>query len=154
MKKTEWKGIAELAGIASIVASLVFVGLELRQSHRVALAEVYQARSSMAIEVQSAYAQSERLQDAVAKMISGEPLTPKEEVLVTRSWNPWLTYFENNHFQYEIGMLSEEQWTSTRNTMRTWARMPLFQEWWMDQKADWRQSFVMQMDAVIEEESP
>ena len=32
MKKTDWKGTAELIGIAAIVASLVFVGLELRQN--------------------------------------------------------------------------------------------------------------------------
>ena len=119
MANLEWRKTAELVGIASIVASLVFVGLELRQAQRLALAEVYQARASMAIEVQSAYAQSERLQDAVAKMISGESLTPKEELLITRSWNPWMSYFENNHFQYETGLLSEEQWISTRNAMRT-----------------------------------
>ena len=38
MKNTDWKGIAELIGIAAIVASLVFVGLELKQSRDVAVA--------------------------------------------------------------------------------------------------------------------
>ena len=32
MQKTHWKDIAEVVGIAAIVASLVFVGLELRQT--------------------------------------------------------------------------------------------------------------------------
>ena len=35
MSKTGWKDIAELIGIAAIVASLVFVGLELRQTQQV-----------------------------------------------------------------------------------------------------------------------
>ena len=34
MNKTNWKDIAELLGIAAIVASLIFVGLELRQSQQ------------------------------------------------------------------------------------------------------------------------
>jgi len=34
-----WKTIAEFAGITGIIVSLVFVGLQLRQEHRVALAE-------------------------------------------------------------------------------------------------------------------
>ena len=34
-----WKDIAELLGIAAIVASLMFVGLELQQSQRIAYAE-------------------------------------------------------------------------------------------------------------------
>lgn len=153
MASRKFKETAELVGIASLVASLIFVGLELRQSHQVALAEVYQARSGLAIEVQSTYLASERLQDAVIKMLAGDALTPAERLLVTRSWNPWLTYFENNHYQYETGMLSEEQWISTRNTMRTWARMPLFREWWATQRQDWRKSFALEMDAVIKEES-
>ena len=38
MKKEDWKGTAELIGIVAIVASLVFVGLELKQNRDVALA--------------------------------------------------------------------------------------------------------------------
>ncbi len=33
MNSTEWKGVAELVGIAAIVASLIFVGLQMRQEH-------------------------------------------------------------------------------------------------------------------------
>ena len=39
MMSDRWKTIAEFAGITGIIVSLVFVGLQLRQEHRVALAE-------------------------------------------------------------------------------------------------------------------
>lgn len=39
MPSGNWKDTAELLGIAAIVASLIFVGLELRQSQRIAYAE-------------------------------------------------------------------------------------------------------------------
>ena len=39
MKNTDWKSIAELIGIAAIVASLVFVGVQLRQDRQIAYAE-------------------------------------------------------------------------------------------------------------------
>ena len=39
MKSISWKEIAELIGIAAIVASLLFVGVELRQSQQIALNE-------------------------------------------------------------------------------------------------------------------
>ena len=46
MKTADWKGIAELLGMAAVVASLVFVGMELRQSQQVALnAAAYTAAS-------------------------------------------------------------------------------------------------------------
>ena len=40
MKNTNWKDIAELVGIAAIVASLVFVGLQMRQDHVIARSEL------------------------------------------------------------------------------------------------------------------
>lgn len=39
VKITDWKSIAELVGIAAIVASLVFVGIQLRQDRQFAQAE-------------------------------------------------------------------------------------------------------------------
>lgn len=39
MKHTSWKDIAELIGIAAIVVSLIFVGLQLRQEQEIAIVE-------------------------------------------------------------------------------------------------------------------
>ena len=41
MKKTDWKATAELVGIAAIVASLVFVGIQLRQEQEIAIVDTY-----------------------------------------------------------------------------------------------------------------
>ena len=52
MKNTDWKSIAELIGIAAIVASLIFVGLQMKQTHEIALATLYQMRSDAAVEAE------------------------------------------------------------------------------------------------------
>ena len=36
MKSVSWKDIAELVGIAAIVASLIFLGLQMQQAERLA----------------------------------------------------------------------------------------------------------------------
>ena len=41
MKTSNWKDTLELIGIAAIVASLMFVGLQLRQDQRIAEAQIY-----------------------------------------------------------------------------------------------------------------
>ncbi len=43
MKNTSWKDYAELIGISAIVASLIFVGLQMRQDREIALASVQAA---------------------------------------------------------------------------------------------------------------
>lgn len=45
--------VAELLGMVAIVASLIFVGMQLRQSQRIALAEVEAANSATSIELAS-----------------------------------------------------------------------------------------------------
>ena len=44
MKSFRLKDSVELVGISAIVASLIFVGMELRQSQEIAIASQYQAR--------------------------------------------------------------------------------------------------------------
>ena len=51
LNRTNWKELAELIGIAAIIASLVFVGLQLKQSQNVALNEVAVAVEANEIEL-------------------------------------------------------------------------------------------------------
>jgi hypothetical protein len=44
-----WRNVAELVGIAAIVASLVFVGLQMRQDQEIAIVETYGALSEATI---------------------------------------------------------------------------------------------------------
>ena len=41
MNHTNWKDIAELLGIGAIVASLIFVGLQIQQDQEIAIAATY-----------------------------------------------------------------------------------------------------------------
>jgi hypothetical protein len=54
MQKTNWKYFAELVGIAAIVASLIFVGAELRQSRAIAIGEGNLANAEIQIESNNA----------------------------------------------------------------------------------------------------
>ena len=50
MKSNNWKDIAELVGISAIVASLVFVGMQMEQSQQLAFADSALAMSANRIE--------------------------------------------------------------------------------------------------------
>lgn len=53
MKSTNWKDLGEFIGIAAIVASLIFVGLQMRQSQQLATAEVATTNFANFLEVRS-----------------------------------------------------------------------------------------------------
>jgi hypothetical protein len=67
VKNTSWKDIAELIGIAAIVASLVFVGLQMKQSQDIALSAAYQARADTSIAIRNTPFESETLLDLPPK---------------------------------------------------------------------------------------
>jgi hypothetical protein len=45
MNSTKLNDWLEIVGIFAVVASLIFVGLELRQTHLIAMAQAYQERA-------------------------------------------------------------------------------------------------------------
>ena len=149
-KLNDW---LQLLGIAGVIASLIFVGMELQQSRQIAIADIYQQRAALAIDVQTSQMANERFGEIFEKYLRGEPFTASEKGLWNFSSNPWLSYYENNHFQYEMGLLSEEQWLSSRNSLRFRARSTIFQEWWAIVRPSWRESFAQEVDSVIAEEN-
>ena len=133
MKHYDWKSIAELVGIAAIVASLVFVGLQLKQSQEIAIADQYQNRSDAALEFYTAMTQSDETVAFYAKGIvkhleSGaaeESLVSLYEeegakqlavrMLVFRSN---ITVFDNYHFQFEKGFMTDHAWQAFRDRLK------------------------------------
>ena len=73
-----WKDYAELIGIASIVASLVFVGIEVRQSSSALQVDQITGYGEMAISVRSLLAEHA---DVWHKACAGDELTTAESTL-------------------------------------------------------------------------
>jgi len=142
----------QITGLFGVIASLLFVGLEMQQSRQIAIADIYQQRTAMLIETHSIFLSAEPFYDARNRFSAGEELTDIDQSLLWNSWNPMMAYWENNHFQFQLGLMPEEQWIASRNSMRGRANNPYFLEWWEDQRSSWRESFAQAVDAVIEEE--
>ena len=105
MKNTGWKDIAELIGIAAIVASLVFVGLELRQSQKIAIVESAVNRTTQHVDLDNAIIEHI---DIWTKGNSGTELTPKEAGIYSMLFEnyvgqQWLRWFSNS----QLGFVTE-----------------------------------------------
>jgi hypothetical protein len=97
MKKTDWKSIAELIGIAAIVASLIFVGIQVRQERQIAAAANAQSTSAARAELDFAFAEHAEI---LVKSNAGIELSETEhEILSTLVGASWrmtiIDYIEN-----------------------------------------------------------
>ena len=59
MKKIDTQTLVQLFGMAGVMASLIFVGLEMRQSQRIALAAQNTARTEMFTQMVNTWTESE-----------------------------------------------------------------------------------------------
>ncbi len=75
MAKPTWKEAAEILGIIAIVASLVFVGIQLRQDQEIAEAQIYLGATANVAVIAQTIADNERLW---RRGLDGEDLSPDE----------------------------------------------------------------------------
>ncbi|MGI9205297.1 MAG: hypothetical protein ACR2Q3_14875 [Woeseiaceae bacterium] len=124
-----WKDIAEVIGIAAIVASLVFVGVELRQSQQIAIAGQYQQRAEAFVEQLYSRlvfsSELERIATSTRSMYSDvidtsvlESMSDEETALAWTRANADATMFDNNYFQYQSGVMSDDGWQAMRGRLK------------------------------------
>ncbi len=156
MKKYGWKAVAEMIGIAAIVASLVFVGLQMKQSQEIAIAEQYQLRAIAAAEHMQWLADNEALQGSVVGQIkgiyeSGEASeafndlyeTQGPDYLATKLFVDFigLINFDNYYLQYQQGFMEEESWAAFRHRLKKLFQDEVSRSAYTDEPQRWRESF-------------
>ena len=115
MQFSKWKDIAELVGIVAIIASLLFVGLQLKQSHEIALATQYQSRAEATMNLHLASIEADwvapipALRNGISDKFSARDIN----VFL------WLwIQFDNHFYQYESGFLEESAWQAQHRNIR------------------------------------
>ena len=166
MKTTSWRAIAELAGVAAIVASLIFVGLQLKQSQDIAVAAQYQERANAAVDMFMGHIQSETSLKIRGEQIqagqspqghsngAGAWMTSKTPQELAWRWYSFMvlfTLYDNNHFQYESGFLDEDSWMAFRTRMKTVSSDPINRDFYRRIRTSYRASFRAIVDEVISE---
>ena len=150
MKLTNWKEFAELIGIAAIVASLVFVGLQLKQSQEIALAAQYQERFAAALQVMSDRQLNENYVRFYGERIierNGLPEGVEDDISAEayglRYYDARIFFLihDNLHFQYSLGFLTEESWSAYRAGIKRAIQNPVFGKYLASEGFLMRESF-------------
>jgi hypothetical protein len=109
-------GIANSLGIVGVIGSLIFVGLELKQSQIIALASQQQARTSTLVDIIGTFS----LPDNPANwedMVTYNLNEQQFNLGANAAYQLWMLY-ENDHLQHELGLIDEGVWISKVAAMR------------------------------------
>ena len=119
MKKISLDTWIQLVGMLSVVAGLIFVGIEMRQTQRVALAAQQQQRAATLIEIIGTFSEANSplsWLDFVSKDF--DVSTENSRALgENAAYQLWMIY-ENDYLQYELGLMDNEIWEAKLAAMR------------------------------------
>ena len=99
--KVSFDAWIQLLGMLGVIGGLVFVGLEMQQSQRIALAAQHQARSEMFMDQINAHTQAG---------ITFRDYTVDERYARINGLHAVSVIFENDFIQYELGLMDEDLW--------------------------------------------
>lgn len=166
MKADNWKYLAELIGVTAIVASLVFVGLQMKQSQDIAIAEQYQNRAIAGSEYMLWWADNDQMlrgmvSDVESLYESGEGdesfrslfETQGPELLATKMILDLhgLMMMDNFYKQYQLGTLEEESWVAFRYRLKKSLQDEMVRAAFIDEPQRWRESFQQLCTELIAE---
>ena len=166
MPSRNWRDIAELIGIGAIVASLIFVGLQLQQSQEIAVGAQYQERAHAALQnylsqIQSDHALRDRGQRLINAASSGSyPIVIKnlietegpESVAVTYLlYRTKMAMMDNCHFQYESDFMTEETWLAMRRRLQNLLSDDVFAAMYRSESWHFRSSFQEEISQLLAE---
>jgi len=145
-KLNDW---LQVIGIFAVVASLIFVGLQMKQSQEIALSAAYSARADTSIAL-SIEANTNPLNvSGMEKVLTGDiqDLSYAENSAVWGFLYASMTMFENHHYQYELGFLPEGHWIRNLVDLRCTLSVPYFRN--AVETMDLRPSFKAAVDEVL-----
>jgi len=144
----------QVVGLFGVIASLLFVGLQMKQDREVAQSAVSQARTELNVQFILGIAENPNSASALEKLNSGQAdqMTFAERRTIGLHSAANLFIFENIQYQYESGFIPESRWQGTLNAIRRVLRSsPGLRVRYESGPQQWSKSFQDVMDMLIAE---
>jgi hypothetical protein len=163
-KLNDW---LQVVGLFGVMASMVFVGLQIKQDHDIALADAYQARTATLVEAFNARAANTEALSAELRVRGINPNDPVKRpslhipesagvlteleyragiLTALATWQQW----SNIHYQNEMGFMPDDNWLRLRSGIkRNFAEKELAAK--VYNSFSWRPTFRRDIDEIIAE---
>jgi len=112
-----WAAIGQLIGAVGVIASLVFVGIQVRQSVRAAKATAFQGLVSSIIAVNKAHIENPEILEIIDRAGKGVALGASEHQLYVALVLSAARLAQSAHYQTQLGLLDDQ---SSNQSFTTW----------------------------------
>jgi len=128
----------EFIGSVGVVATLIYLALQMRQNTRATLSQIREHRSAAS---QANFHQASNMAELVVKSTSGESLSKAESMRLRFMASASLRGYEAYTNQRRDGFLGDDEWEAIRNTMRAHFHAPYMAETWRETQLNYSSNF-------------
>jgi hypothetical protein len=142
----------QIIGIFAVVLSLIFVGLQMRQTQEIARATLYQMRSDSSREVGGVMIENEHAREISVRVGAEgtQNLSPADALQYFLICDSVLGHFENSHHLFTLGFLADEQWDADRRQLSRLMGGMCRPAWTQETRDGLRSSFADEIDDILE----
>jgi len=148
-KLEEYALIAEIVSAIAIVASLVFVGVQIQHNSRISQVNAYQELSTQIMNLNVVNAANKDLSELVYKAIQGQKVNEVETFRLTQVFIPVIRHGDMAFLQYQQGYITKAQFDGTLGPFRAVMNAPVFKHSWEVMKPNVNPLFVNYMESNL-----
>jgi hypothetical protein len=144
--------LGEVIGAAAVVASLLYLALQVRQNSKAQRTENYARALERVSAFQAVLSQDGDLARIFSKGVRDtSELTGLEKIRFTWSLYEAFGSFEFMFHTYKTDEIPEEVWNRWSQTVAWWLNFPGVQQWWMNRPVNFTESFTLFVESLIRE---
>lgn len=127
LKLSEVASIAEIIASIGVIATLVFVGVELSEGNRETRAATNQLIIKSEMDMVAVFVENA---GTWHKVVTGAPIAEGEEMRkAINLYQMSMLEAANRYAQYRSGYITSESWNGTLNTMPAMTKLPIYENW-------------------------
>ena len=148
----DWANIGEMIGAAGVIASLVFVGWQIRTSTKTTRLHMHEQVTQTFMSLLNSVMLDPEAFSAGLRSTSSdfESLNEKQTMFFFAAMIGMFKHFEMMHVQYRQGVMDQETWDAWSEHVRMYFHQPGAQAWWSLRRA----TFVPDFRKYLESSAP
>jgi hypothetical protein len=113
------------------------------------MADIYQQRTGQWLDITLSRYSAEQYRNAMNRARHrSDTMTEEDKDVLRDATYARFSFYENIHFQYQLGLISNEEWQATIVSISEDISVPCFDFWNDDERKYWRKSFADDIDIL------
>ena len=146
--------ISRLITNISLISSLVFVGIQIKQNTTIAKSQIMAMEAEISQNYYLAIIDAELLSNAYTKMYANEELNSNETRQL--NWHSYANFSSSNYkyWQFKNGMIDESEWIRKKKSIKWQFNVnQAYREAWSKMKFNFDPEFIEEFEEIVNDDS-